>query len=214
MVVFPLILPTVAGTVLFLAAGRLDLPMVWAVLGVLTVFSVAIVVLCEPGLVRERVRPGPGNRDRFTSRLGTLLLAGHWIVTGLDVGRYQWSPVPLPLQIIGLLGYAAGLGALLWAMRVNPFYSSVVRIQTDRGHRPITTGPYRFVRHPGYTASIVCFFCGGLALGSWLGTALLAVFAAVFIRRTLLEDRLLMNELEGYADYARKVRYRLIPGLF
>lgn len=209
-----LTLPAVAGAVYFLSAGRWDLPYAWGVLGLLACFSLIMVALGDPGLIRERVRPGPGNQDRLTRPLSMLFLLAHWILAGLDVGRFQWSVVPWGAQMAGLIGYALSLAALFWIMRTNPFYSSVVRVQTERGHHPIVTGPYRIVRHPGYAASLLAMLSGGIAFGSWL--AMLPVLASMglFVRRTLLEDRLLQKELPGYAEYAQRVRYRLIVGVF
>ena len=99
-------------------------------------------------------------------------------------------------------------------MCANPFYSSVVRVQTERGHQVVAKGPYRFVRHPGYAATLFAMLSGGVALGSWLAMLPILMVCGLFIRRTLLEDRLLQRELEGYLDYAQKVRYRLVVGLF
>jgi len=204
----------VIATVIFISAGRIDLPMVWAVLGVLAVSILVMFTVISPGLLRERVRPGPGNRDRLTRPLTVVLLLVHWVVAGLDVGRFHWSPIPSTVQLAGLIGYAVAMAGVLWAVRANPFYSSVVRIQTDRGQRPVTAGPYRFVRHPGYTATLIGMICGGLALGSWLGMLPLAFAAALFVRRTVVEDALLRRELAGYADYAARVRYRLVARVF
>ena len=117
------------------------------------------------------------------------------------------------MQVAGSVGYAAALGVLFWAMRANPFYSSVVRVQTERGHHAVAEGPYRFVRHPGYAATLFAILSGGAALGSLVGMVPLLAFFGLFIRRTLLEDRLLQQELPGYAEYAQKVRYRLVAGL-
>lgn len=188
--------------------------MVWAVLGGLTVFSLALIITADPGLLQERRSPGPGNQDRFSRPVGIVLFLSHWILVGLDVGRFQWSVAPVGVQVAGLAGYIAALGVMLWAMRVNPFYSSVVRVQRDRQHRLIAAGPYRLVRHPGYAASILAFLGGGLAFGSWIAMSPIIVFVGLFIRRTLVEDHMLVRELEGYAKYAQRVRYRLIPGLF
>lgn len=207
-------LPLLAGTIIFVSAGRWNLPMVWCVLGVLTVFSLALIITADPGLIRERHSPGPGNQDRFTRPVGIVLFLGHWILVGLDAGRFQWSVAPIAVQTAGLAGYIAALCVMFWAMRVNPFYSSVVRVQRDRGHHLVAGGPYRFVRHPGYAASILAFLSGGLAFGSWIAMIPIFVFVGLFIRRTLVEDRMLLRELEGYAEYAQRVRYRLVPGLF
>ena len=207
-------LPAIVGAIIFVTAGHCKLPFVWAVLGALSLFSIALVYFSDPGLVRERHSPGPGNRDRLTRPVTLLLFISHWSVVGMDVGRFRWSVVPWGIQVAGLVVYVAVMGVLLWAMCVNPFYSSVVRVQSERGHYPISVGPYRYVRHPGYAASMIAFLSGGVALGSWLAMLPLLIVVVLFIRRTLLEDRLLQQELPGYAEYAQKVRYRLIVGLF
>jgi protein-S-isoprenylcysteine O-methyltransferase Ste14 len=212
--ILPLAVPAGVGAIIFASAGRWDLPFVWAILGLLAAFYLALAVFADPGMMRERLAPGPGNRDRVTRLYGGGVLVGHWVLAGLDEGRFQWSLVPWQVQLAGVVGYAAALGVLFWAMRANRFYSSVVRVQADRGHHPVAAGPYRFVRHPGYAATLFAMFSGGVALGSWLAMLPLLVFFGLFIRRTLLEDRLLQQELEGYAEYAQKVRYRLIVGLF
>ena len=206
--------PLVVGVVVFVSAGRWDLPYVWAVLGILALFCLALAATADRGLLRERVKPGPGSQDRLTRPLGLPLLLAHWIVAGLDVGRFHWSPIPWPMQAAGVAGYAAAMVVLFGAMRANPFYSSVVRLQADRGQHAVAAGPYRWVRHPGYAASLFGLFSGGLALGSWLATLPALGFAALFVRRTLVEDRLLEQGLPGYAEYAGRVRYRLIPGVF
>jgi protein-S-isoprenylcysteine O-methyltransferase Ste14 len=209
-----LLFPVIVGGIIFTAAGTWDLPMVWAVLGVLAAFCLALAALGDAGMARERRSPGPGNRDRLTRPLGGWLLIAHWVLAGLDVGRFHWSPVPRQLQIAGLVGYAAAMVVVFWAMRVNPFYSSAVRVQAERGQHAVATGPYRFVRHPGYAGTLAGTVSGGVALGSWLATLPVVAFAALFVRRTLLEDRMLREELPGYAEYARQVRHRLLPGVF
>jgi protein-S-isoprenylcysteine O-methyltransferase Ste14 len=212
--IVPLIMPVAVGAIIFGAAGRWDLPFVWAVVGVMTVFYLALAALADPDMMRERMRPGPGSRDRLTRFLGGGMLLGHWMLVGLDVGRWQWSLIHWQVQVAGFVGYVVAMSALLWVVCTNPFYSSVVRLQTDRGHHVITNGPYRFVRHPGYAASLLAMLGGGLALGSWLAMLPILVFFGLFIRRTLLEDRMLQQELAGYAEYAQQVRYRLIVGVF
>jgi protein-S-isoprenylcysteine O-methyltransferase Ste14 len=137
-----------------------------------------------------------------------------FIVAGLD-HRHNWSSeFPLWLIMIGFILIALGYAFAAWALAENRFFSSVVRIQTDRGHVVCDTGPYRFVRHPGYAGNIPPLFGIVLALGSvW---ALLPAAAALIITviRTALEDRTLQEELPGYRDYARRVHYRLIPGIY
>jgi protein-S-isoprenylcysteine O-methyltransferase Ste14 len=114
-----------------------------------------------------------------------------------------------------LVATAAGFGLALWAMVVNRFFSSVVRIQTDRGQHVIDTGPYAIIRHPGYLAGIVIMIASGIALGSWLAELLIVVCSLPFlIYRAITEDRVLQAELPGYRDYAARVRWRLVPGVW
>ncbi len=161
------------------------------------------------------VHPGPGRRESVTRPLLIPCVAGSLVLAGLDVGRFHWSGfVPLTLRVGALLIVCLGLSGWLWAMLANRFFSSEVRIQTDRGHYVITDGPYRYLRHPGYLSLILLFIASPLALGSlWAVVPALGV-AGVFIWRTWFEDRILRTELAGYADYARQVRYRLLPGVW
>jgi protein-S-isoprenylcysteine O-methyltransferase Ste14 len=209
-----LLFPAIVGAIIFGAAGRLDIWSVWGVLGVLAAFTTAGAILGDPSLYRERRAPGPGNQDRLTRVVGGPLLLAHWVVAGLDLGRFEWSPVAPGLRVAGIAIYAVCMAVLLWAMTVNRFYSSVVRVQSDRGHQPITSGPYRWVRHPGYAASILGALSGAIGIGSWLGVVPLVIFGGVFARRLLLEDRMLRRDLPGYEEYAGKVRFRLVPGIF
>ena len=176
-------------------------------------FHLLMAAFVDPTLLSERQSPASGNVDRLTRPLGVALVLVHWVIAGLD-GRFHWSLVPWQVQAAGVAGFVAALAVNFWALRVNRFYSSAVRVQADRGQQTIVDGPYRFVRHPGYAATLFAMFSGGVALGSWLAMIPVLGFAALFIRRTLLEDRMLQQELEGYAEYAQRVRYRLIPGLF
>jgi len=135
-------------------------------------------------------------------------------VAGLD-HRYNWSSeLPLWVIPIGFVLISLGYAFAAWALAENRFFSSVVRIQTDRGHVVCDSGPYRFVRHPGYTGNILALFGIVLALGS-VWTLIPAVIASIItVIRTVLEDQTLQEELSGYRDYARCVRYRLIPGIY
>ncbi len=200
---------------LFGSAGRWDLPMFWTYVGVWAVTCVVGPLVMGPDLVAERLLPGPGGRDYGFTIAFVPLLLGQLVVAGLDVGRFHWSDTVSPaVQVIGLAAMAIALATMLWATSVNRFFSSVIRIQTERGHRVITAGPYRFVRHPAYAVTPLLFVGGGLALGSWLATLIgLLLFVAV-IRRTADEDRILRAELEGYDRYAERVRYRLFPGVW
>jgi len=136
------------------------------------------------------------------------------IVAGLD-HRFNWSPdFPLWLSIAGFIFIAFGYAFGAWALAENRFFSSLVRIQTDRGHLVCDTGPYRFVRHPGYAGSMLPLFGIVLALGSVWTLIPAAVATIIGVIRTALEDQTLQEELSGYRDYAQRVRYRLIPGIY
>jgi len=136
------------------------------------------------------------------------------IVAGLDY-RYNWSPeFPLWFSVVGFMLIALGYAFAAWALVENRFFSSVVRIQTERGHVVCDTGPYRFVRHPGYAGNILPLFGIVLALGSVWTLIPAAVATIITVIRTVLEDQTLQEELLGYRDYAQRVRYRLIPGIY
>ncbi|MFC1746810.1 methyltransferase family protein [Candidatus Neomarinimicrobiota bacterium] len=136
------------------------------------------------------------------------------IVAGLD-HRFGWSPVfPLWLVIFGFIFIALGYTFAAWAMVENRFFSSVVRIQADRGHVVCDSGPYRFVRHPGYAGNIPPLLGIVLALGSVWTLVPVAVALGIAVIRTALEDRTLQEELPGYQEYTRRVRYRLFPGIY
>lgn len=210
-----LVFPVLIGAVLFGSAGRLDLPFVWAYIGVLVISSLVARFTIDPGLLQERLRPGPGSKDRLTPWLALPFVVVHWIIAGLDVGRFHWSDaIPGAVQAVCVGGLAASLGIAIWAMNVNPFFSRALRIQKERGHHLITAGPYQYVRHPGYVATILSLLFGGFALGSWLGMLPLAGCVAMVVRRTAIEDRFLQEELPGYSEYAQKVPYRLLPGVW
>ena len=210
------LIPATIGAIVFLAAGRVDLPTVWAWLGIMFALIVASAVVLPPDLLRERQRPGSEGRVHDHHRAFVIpLMVLSWVVGGMDLGRLHWSDtIPMWLRIAGLVGYAASVSVMLWAMRTNRFFSSVIRLQRERDHQTITGGPYRFVRHPGYTGMIAALICAGLALGSWI--ALVPAFGAalLFLRRTLNEDNMLRRDLAGYADYATRVRCRLVPGVW
>lgn len=204
-----------AAAALFTAAGTVAILGFWAYLAIFAVVMIVSFAALDPDLLRERMRPG-GKKSPLSLKIFSLVLFLHWIVAGLDRGRFHWSDdVPAWLQGVCLLTVAGGYALALWAMRVNRFFSSVIRIQTDRGQYVVTTGPYVFVRHPGYTAGILIIAASGPALGSWLAAAIVVIFSLPFLLyRTIVEDRILQVELAGYSDYAARVRWRLLPGVW
>jgi protein-S-isoprenylcysteine O-methyltransferase Ste14 len=204
-----------AAIAMFGSAGTIAIAGFWVYLAIFTAIVVASLQWLDPGLVRERMRPG-GKKPPLALHLFTGVLFLHWIVAGLDRGRFHWSDnVPLWLQSAGLIGLAGGYALCFWAMMENRFFSSVIRIQSDRGQYVVTTGPYAFIRHPGYTAGILIIAASGPALGSWLAGALLvAVTWPFLLYRAVTEDRILQVDLPGYRDYAARVHWRLCPGIW
>lgn len=200
---------------LFASAGTVTILTYWVYLAILAAVFVASLFWVDPDLARERMRPG-GARPPAALWLFSGVLIAHWMIAGFDHGRFHWSDsVPVWLQAVGLTAMAAGYAFCLWAMRVNRFFSSVVRIQADRGQVVVTTGPYAIIRHPGYLAGAAFVVASGLALDSWIATAVLAVCTLPFLlRRAVIEDRMLRAELPGYREYAERVRWRLMPGVW
>jgi protein-S-isoprenylcysteine O-methyltransferase Ste14 len=133
---------------------------------------------------------------------------------GLDAVRYQWSHLPLSLKIIGFIGIVISNGIMFWVLKTNPYSSAAVEVQKERGHQVITTGPYRYVRHPMYVGGILMAVSTPLALGSLITFIPVLLLTAVIVVRTYLEDKTLHQELEGYVAYAETVRYRLLPGVW
>jgi protein-S-isoprenylcysteine O-methyltransferase Ste14 len=201
--------------VLFGAAGRWDIPMFWAYCGVLMTLMFLAMIGADRDLMKERTKPGPGGQDFSMRWFLIAIMVAHLAVAGLDVGRYHWSDsVPFPLQIISLALIAAAIAFSKWATSTNRFFSSVVRIQRDRGHQVVDTGPYAYIRHPGYAAGIAWLAASGAALGSWAAAVVAALGIPFYFRRLFLEERVLLAELEGYREYAQRVRWRLLPGVW
>jgi len=204
-----------AAAALFASAGTFAIASFWIYLAIWAVVFVASFAMLDPGLLQERMRPG-GRPPPLGLKLFTIILFAHFIVAGVDRGRLHLSDdVPEWLQAVGLAVLATAYILVLWAMRTNRFFSSVVRIQSDRGQFVVTTGAYAFIRHPGYAAGILVILASGIALGSWLTAVLLIVTSLPFLLyRAITEDRVLLAQLPGYREYAARVRWRLLPGVW
>jgi protein-S-isoprenylcysteine O-methyltransferase Ste14 len=208
-----------AVALVFVPAGTLKWPEAWILLGSYGLLVIGVFRWWKkhaPSLLRERMsrKKDAKSWDKVIIRVYSFVLIVLMALPGLDAVRFGWSTMPLALKILGFCGYVPAIGLALWAMRENAFLSDVVRIQTDRGHTVCTTGPYRYVRHPMYTGIILMFLCFPLSLGSWYTYIPAALIVFLFILRTALEDKTLKAELPGYADYAAKVRFRLLPGVW
>jgi protein-S-isoprenylcysteine O-methyltransferase Ste14 len=136
------------------------------------------------------------------------------ILAALDDGRYHWFPVPWWICVLGYALLIAGMAGLTWAESVNRFFEPTVRIQTERGHKVIDTGPYAIVRHPGYVSAFLLFIGMPLALGSLWASIPAILLCLLLVLRTVWEDQTLQEELAGYREYAKRVRYRLVPGVW
>jgi protein-S-isoprenylcysteine O-methyltransferase Ste14 len=203
---------------MFVPAGRFDWWQAWAFLAIYfgaIAFNAIFVMRGNPELIAERAKTMDNTRDwdkTVTSAITVLMLA-LLAVAGLDV-RFGWSGMPIAVSIAGLLLLVAGNLMVSWSMAANRFFSRVVRIQNDRGQQVCSSGPYRFVRHPGYAGMILYTPAIAIGLGSWLAAIPGLLAAAGFVVRTVLEDRTLRAELRGYQEYASRVRYRLVPGVW
>jgi protein-S-isoprenylcysteine O-methyltransferase Ste14 len=179
-----------------------------------TVAYVATLPMVDRELLAERMRPG-GRAPPARLQSVTLLYIAHFLVAGYDRGRLHFAGgVPVGLEIAGFVAVAAMWIVMVWAMRANRFFSSVARLQADRGQVVISGGPYRVVRHPAYAMALLGCPGNGLALGSWLAAAIGALAIPMLLWRCIGEDRMLRTGLPGYADYAARVRWRLVPGIW
>jgi protein-S-isoprenylcysteine O-methyltransferase Ste14 len=215
----PLTLGAVAG--LLWLAGDFRWVRGWTYVGLMTFgqsLSGAVLLVRNPELIRRRARAGEGTKrwDKACLAAFGVSYLGILVVAALDVGRLAWSrELPFWTTYAGAALYAASAVFVTWAMAVNTHFEKTVRIQSDRDHRVVRSGPYRLVRHPGYLATILGWIAAApLVLGSrWAFLPALAAAASLVVR-TALEDGMLRAELPGYAEYARRVRYRLVPGVW
>lgn len=203
----------------FGSAGTFRWPEAWAFLLLYFIAVGGIVIwlkINDPELLKERMssKKDAKSWDKKIILVYTFLLMIMIATAGLDAVRFRWSHVPLSLKIVGFFGFVPTFFLVFWAMNENTYLSEVVRIQKDRGHRVCTTGPYKYVRHPMYAGVILIILCLPLALGSFYALIPGSLIILLFILRTFLEDKTLQDELPGYGDYARTVRYKLIPGIW
>jgi protein-S-isoprenylcysteine O-methyltransferase Ste14 len=214
--------PLIQGICFFAAAGRFDLPRAWLFLGVTfgcMVGNVVVLALVNPAMLNYR---GLSRKRKDTKAWDRKLLPvfgvfGMYIlpfVMGLDVGRYSWSSLGLWAAILGVAIFSFGWILLTWAMLVNPHFEATVRIQMDRHHRVVTTGPYAIVRHPGYVGASLWALGSPLIVGSAYGLIPAGITVGLLVLRTWLEDKTLQAELPGYTEYTKQVRYRLLPGIW
>lgn len=207
--------------VMFLCAGRLDWPQAWILLGgyLLSILGLLVLMLYKGSasldLINERGRMAENVKswDKVLISIYTVALLAVFVVAGLDA-RFRWSVMPLIWQIVGVICLCLAMFLIWWVTSVNRYLSTMVRIQDDRGQQVVTNGPYHYVRHPMYVGTLLFILGVPLLLGSWWALIPAGLIIVIFIVRTALEDKTLRDELPGYAEYAQKVHYRLLPGIW
>jgi protein-S-isoprenylcysteine O-methyltransferase Ste14 len=192
-------------------SGRWTDPWLWTYCAIWTATMSYGLLGISDDLARERFQPPVKGADAVALRLVRVVGVAHLLIGALDTGRWHLTPVPDTVRGPALAGMALAMALVYRAMHENKFFSSVVRVQTDRGHHVVESGPYSLVRHPGYAGMIAAMPLSGLALGSWLSFGLALVYSAMIVRRVLFEDAFLLQNLDGYPAYARRVTGRLVP---
>jgi protein-S-isoprenylcysteine O-methyltransferase Ste14 len=214
-----LLVITFASGVLFISAGSISWLSAWVL--ILLFFGYLVFVLIwgvrsSPELMIERgkIESNVKSWDKLINALYAVFLVLMLVIAGFDSQRYGWTDVSIGLRVLGFAGMIFS-GWLMWrAMSENAYASRWARVQEDRGQKVVTTGPYALVRHPMYLGVIVLVFSSPLALGSYWGLVPGALIGLLYVIRTILEDRMLKEELVDYEEYAMRVRYRLIPGIW
>jgi protein-S-isoprenylcysteine O-methyltransferase Ste14 len=209
------------GAIIFFAAGTTAYVGGWLYLGEMVALAAVFathLLRVDPGLLRERLKPPVQKDQPLADKLVLipflLLVFGDMGFMAADAARWHWSRMPLAVQGAGCGLVLAAFAFMYWTMRTNSFAAPVVKIQKDRGQVVITTGPYAIVRHPMYFGALFYFAATSLVLGSWWGLATVPIFTLLLGIRIGIEERTLRAGLEGYDDYARRVRWRLIPFLW
>jgi protein-S-isoprenylcysteine O-methyltransferase Ste14 len=211
-------LAVVMGLLLFVTAGRINYWQAWVYLGIFFGASLLITLYLlkrDPVLLERRLSAGPAAEKRSSQKVIMLVVSGGFIallvVSALDY-RHGWSRVPLIGVLVGDLLVASGFAFIFRVFRENPFTSATIEV--GEGQRVISTGPYAIVRHPMYASALLYLIGTPPALGSYWGLVALVGMLPFLIWRLLDEERLLANELPGYTEYQKEVRYRLVPGVW
>jgi protein-S-isoprenylcysteine O-methyltransferase Ste14 len=208
----------VFAALLFVSAGTLLWPAGWAFIALFFSFALAIVLWLareDPELLAERmsspIQRGQPLWDKVFVAAVLVLFVLWLILMPLDAVRFGWSEVPGWLQLLGAVGLLLSFYVLFLTFRENAYLAVVVKLQEERSQTVVSTGPYRYVRHPMYAGMFLFLPSGALLVGSWWGLLLCLVLLGLLVWRIPREERILENGLAGYDEYERRVRYRLIP---
>jgi protein-S-isoprenylcysteine O-methyltransferase Ste14 len=211
----------VLAAILFGAAGTVAWPQAWIYLALTAAMSFAggyWLFRRDPGLLAERLGSLIQREQKGWDKLFMVLMLTLWVswlvLMGLDAVRFRWSGVPLALQAVGFALLCLGSCLVYLTLRANSYAAPVVTIQKERGHSVVTTGPYAYVRHPMYAGALLILLGAPLLLGSWWGLVAGIGLVLIIATRAVLEERMLASELDGYAAYAARVRYRFVPYLW
>ncbi|MFW9902304.1 MAG: methyltransferase family protein [Candidatus Thorarchaeota archaeon] len=203
---------------LFLPAGTIFWFQGWIYIIIMIVFSTSFITYLtkrDPELLKTRAKTKTSESwDKKIGLIGTPFFVLMYILPGFEVVRFKWSNVPFYVSIIGYIGMIIAVILFALVSRENTYLSRVVEIQEKRDHKVITTGPYRIVRHPMYFSVIILYISHCLALGSLFALIPCGIIIITIIFRTIREDKMLHQQLEGYKEYAQKTRYKLIPGIW
>jgi len=206
---------------LFLPAGTLAWPQGWIFLALFVGCSIATglwLQRADPGLLAERMKspfsPDQAPRDRLVIGAILVCMAAWLAFLGLDARRFAWSHVPVWAEWLGAILILAAFIGWVAVLKVNSFASATIRLQHERGQQVISTGPYAVVRHPMYAFALLLLLGTPLLLGSLWGLLGLVLFLPLLMARVRGEEAMLAAGLPGYREYAARVRYRLVPGLW
>ncbi|MFZ0962055.1 MAG: isoprenylcysteine carboxylmethyltransferase family protein [Terriglobia bacterium] len=199
----------------FLCAGGLSQPTLKLYLIAFGIMDFIGILVINSALAAERSLPASEGTDPAVRPIASALFMATVAFAALDVGRLHWAhPFPKGVQMVAFAIFVAANALQIWAMAVNAFFSTELRLQVERNHQLIRNGPYRYVRHPGYLAMLLIVPSTAFAIGSKVASLPATMYGALILFRAVREDRFLLRNLPGYADYLRGAPYRLIPGVW
>ena len=203
----------IQGAILLISAWSLKWTWAWIFLAMGFIILIINLIVLPSEVIEERGRKKENVKkwDKILTTLNIFPMIGIYVLSGLDY-RFNWSfDLHIIIHIVGFVLFFIGAMLFTWSMVSNKFFSTMVRIQTEREHKVATEGPYKYVRHPGYVGFILMCLVTPIALGSLYGIIMSSIVTVIFIIRTALEDKTLRNELNGYREYSKNVKYRLVP---